>query len=132
MSEQNAISVADVLRNVDTNLFMCTGDWLQAQLATDAPPSIVDLRDENSFRKGHIAGSLHIPLRSLPDKAEAALRADSTVVCVCNGSVQSAMAVVFLRTVGYKKAFNLSGGLSAWERQGKPLETSSQSAGNGS
>lgn len=35
---------------------------------------------------------------------------------------QSAMAVVFLRTAGYE-AFNLSGGISSWERQGRPLES---------
>jgi rhodanese-related sulfurtransferase len=38
------------------------------------------------------------------------------------------MAVVFLRTLGYKSAFNLSGGLSARERQGRPLEVSHQNA----
>ena len=63
-------------------------------------------------------------LSALPDEVEGLASRVREVVCVCSGSVQSAMAVVYLRTIGFERAYNLSGGMSSWERQGRPLEAS--------
>lgn len=122
-----AMSAADVLRRVDSTMFMRGGDWLQESMATGGEPAIIDLRAERAYQQGHIKGSVHIPLQELPDRIESVASRAREVVCVCNGSVQSAMAVVFLRTLGYQRAFNLSGGMSAWERQGRPLAASDPS-----
>ncbi len=123
------MSPGDVLRGVDATMFMRSADWLQEAMAAGQAPAIIDLRGEDAYRRAHIPGSMHIPLPDLPDRIESAVPRSRPVVCACNGSIQSAMAVVFLRTLGYKSAFNLSGGLSAWERQGRPLVTSMRKAG---
>jgi len=122
------LSVADVLRGVDSTMFMRSGDWLQEAMASGRAPAIIDFRAASTYQKGHIEGSLNISLGELPDRVESMVPKSRDVVCVCNGSIQSAMAVVFLRTLGYKSAFNLSGGLSAWERQGRPLALPRQSS----
>lgn len=118
------VSVADVLRQVDSTMHMRSGEWLQAAIDAGQGLDIIDLRAEAAYRKGHIQGSVRVALSELPDRVEAFASRAHDVVCVCNGSVQSAMAVVYLRTIGFERAFNLSGGLSAWERQGRPLEVS--------
>jgi rhodanese-related sulfurtransferase len=118
------VSAAEVLRSVDASMFMRSGDWLQAAMAEGRKLVVIDLRARGAYEKGHIPGSVHITLNGLPDAAASLPPRTHEVICVCNGSVQSAMAVVFLRTLGYQNAFNLSGGLSAWERQGRRLETS--------
>jgi rhodanese-related sulfurtransferase len=123
-----ATSAADVLRQVDSTLFMKTSDWLAQAIEAGRDLLVLDLRAVAAYRKGHIRGSVQVSLHELPDRIEALAARKREVVCVCNGSVQSAMAVVFLRTAGFESAFNLSGGMSAWERQGRPLEDSPEPA----
>jgi len=119
-----ATSVADVLRQVDSTMFMRSADWLVEARQSGRPLVVLDLRAEAAWRKGHIPGSVRVSLSELPDRYEALVPGAHEVVCVCNGSVQSAMAVVFLRSVGFESVFNLSGGMSGWERQGRPIEAS--------
>jgi rhodanese-related sulfurtransferase len=116
------ISVADVLRGVDASVFMRDAAWLQDAIASGRAPLVIDLRAENAYRAGHIPGSLAVSLRQLPDRFDTRTPREREVVCVCGGSIQSAMAVVYLRTLGYTNVFNLSGGISAWERTGLPLD----------
>jgi uncharacterized metal-binding protein/rhodanese-related sulfurtransferase len=118
---------ADVLRSADATMFMRTTDWLQAAIDAGRPPVIIDLRSESAYEQGHIPGSMNTSLAALPDRIDGNIPRDREVICVCNGSVQSAMAVIFLRTIGYQNALNLSGGYSAWERQGRPVERPDQS-----
>lgn len=118
-----APSVADVLRGVDATMYMRSAEWLQEALDAGRELTVLDLRATAAFSLGHIPGAVQVLLSELPDRIEALATPSRTVVCVCNGSVQSAMAVVFLRTLGFQQAFNLSGGMSAWERQGRPIES---------
>jgi rhodanese-related sulfurtransferase len=82
MSPSSVMSVADVLRNMDTSMFMRTGDWLAGEMAAGQAPVVIDLRDQGAFNRGHIAGSVHIPLRELPDQVETRIARASAVVCV--------------------------------------------------
>ncbi len=118
------MSAADVLRRVDSTLFMRTADWLAQAIESERDLLVIDLRAAAAYQKGHIRGSVRVPINELPDRIEALAPTSREVVCVCNGSIQSAMAVVFLRTLGFQNAFNLSGGMSAWERQGRPQDAS--------
>jgi rhodanese-related sulfurtransferase len=34
---------------------------LRAQLAGQTPPTVIDVRSEEEYRAGHIAGALHVP-----------------------------------------------------------------------
>lgn len=117
------MELAEVLRTIDATMFMRGADWLQEALASSRDLVVLDLRAEAAFARGHLAGSVRVGISELPDRLDLVGPSPREVVCVCNGSVQSAMAVVFLRTQGYT-AFNLSGGVSSWERQGRPLVSS--------
>jgi rhodanese-related sulfurtransferase len=120
-SMPGTISVADVLRGVDGSVFMRDAAWLDDAIASGRAPLIIDLRAESAFLAGHIPGSIAVSLRQLPDQFDTRTPREREIVCVCGGSIQSAMAVVYLRTLGYPNVFNLSGGISAWERTGRPL-----------
>ncbi len=121
-SMPGTISVADVLRGVDASVFMRDAAWLEEAIASGRAPLIIDLRAESAYRAGHIPGSVTVSLRELPDRFDTRTPRERELVCVCGGSVQSAMAVVYLRTLGYPNVYNLSGGISAWERTGRPIE----------
>ena len=41
---------------------------LQQQLATAAPPLVIDVRGDEEYAAGHIPGAWHIPGDTLPDR----------------------------------------------------------------
>ena len=112
----------DVLKTLDSTMAMKTGTWLEECIRLEKDLVILDLRGEDAWVSGHIAGSVPIRINDLPEKATRLIPGkDTLVVSVCNGSVQSAMATMYLRTLDYKNSFNLSGGFSAWVRDGRPV-----------
>lgn len=117
------MSPADVLREMESTMAMKPGEWLEDELRKSSKITIIDLRSRDAWKKEHIRGSIQISLQELPDRIASVIPdKSSTVVCLCNGSVQSAMAIVFLRAEGYSNSYNLSGGFSAWMRNERPVE----------
>lgn len=108
--------------HLDESYNMRTPEWLMNEMKNSSV-SIVDLRSAEAYKSGHIPGSVNIALKELPEKYmdELPLK-DGTVVCLCNGSVQSAYAIMFLYGEGYRKVYNLSGGFSRWVRDGGDVE----------
>jgi len=108
---------AEFLANMDSQFRMKTPEWLKEMMASSAPLYILDLRGSEAFDKSHINGSINVSLNELPKKFKTILPDRGTVVvALCNGSVQSAYAIMFLYSRGYKDVYNLSGGFSRWEK----------------
>jgi len=110
------------LEHMDSSFRMKSPDWLQERIGqSDVGSSlvIVDVRNEAAFQKGHIPGSLNLPLKEMPVHYKKALGppGEKEIVCVCSGSVQSAYAIMFLFSRGYSRVYNLSGGYSRWSRE---------------
>jgi rhodanese-related sulfurtransferase len=80
---------------------------------------LVDVREPYEWEAGHIEGARHVPLPDLGAYAET-LDPERPVVFVCRIGGRSAMAVDAFRRAGYD-AYNLSGGVLAWERAGLPF-----------
>ena len=116
-------TAAEVLRSLDSKMGMITREILLEWLETGNHIDIIDLRSISAWNASHIQGAKQVLIQELPDTfGELLPERTNRVVCVCNGSVQSAMAVVFLRSEGYENSFNLSGGFSGWERAELPVE----------
>jgi len=102
--------------SLDDSFNMCTPQWIMNE---KEKVNIVDLRSEKAFNMEHISGSVNVSLKELPKKYMDILPdKNEIVVCLCNGSVQSAYAIMFLYGEGYRKVFNLSGGFSRWVKDG--------------
>jgi rhodanese-related sulfurtransferase len=88
------------------------------RLAADGA-DLVDVREHYEWEAGHIEGARHV---TLPDLAEFAQSLDPArpVVFVCRVGGRSAMATDAFRRAGFD-AWNLAGGMVAWERSGLPL-----------
>jgi rhodanese-related sulfurtransferase len=80
---------------------------------------LVDVREPYEWEAGHIDGARHV---ALPDLAEFAqsLDPERSVVFVCRVGGRSAMATDAFRRAGFD-AWNLAGGMVAWERSGLPF-----------
>ena len=93
-----------------------------AELLDEGQAIIVDVREPEEWRAGHIPGAAHIPQGEL-ERRLFELPTDRDVIAVCRTGNRSAWATELLRQHGYR-AMNLNGGMRAWERAGRPLEPS--------
>ena len=69
---------------------------------------LVDARDDEDWVRGHVPGSLHIPLRSVA--AAAALLPQTPVVVVCTDGRRAATAASMLRRCGHANVWRVAGG----------------------
>jgi rhodanese-related sulfurtransferase len=83
---------------------------------------LIDVRTEGEVSRGVIDGAIHIPLHLLPLRASD-IPQNKPVVIYCNSGARSAQACAFMAAKGFENMHNLSGGIMAWARSGKPLST---------
>lgn len=76
---------------------------------------IVDVREPEEFAAGHIPGALNLPLGRIRYTAKQALTPEDEIVLVCRSGRRSVQAARLLRKMGYKKLYNLAGGMLMWE-----------------
>jgi glyoxylase-like metal-dependent hydrolase (beta-lactamase superfamily II)/rhodanese-related sulfurtransferase len=83
---------------------------------------VLDVRDRDAFRAGHLPGARNIPRGELELRADRELP-DPTqrIVTVCQYGKISILAAYTLRSMGYARAIALDGGLEAWGKGGYPL-----------
>ncbi len=80
---------------------------------------LVDVREPHEFEINRIEGSKLIPLRDLPARIHE-LNSSDDIVVLCLVGARSADACEFLRSAGFKKVRNLTGGIRAWIEQVQP------------
>ena len=80
---------------------------------------VLDIRPPQSYSKGHIDGSVNIPLPTLVDKI-GEIPKDKRINVVCTIDTNSAFAVAMLRMMGYN-AWIVEGGVPGWENSGRAL-----------
>ena len=93
-----------------------------AQMAEKPETFILDVRTPGEYADGHLKNSLLIPHTEVQANASK-LPADKEkpILCYCAAGVRSAKACKVLNGLGYKKVFNLDGGINAWLEAGKPV-----------
>ncbi len=92
----------------------------KARLDNGAKPFILDVRQPDEFRAGHIAGAKLIPLHELDSRMKE-LPQNREILCVCRSGARSSSAARQLNSAGYS-ALNLQGGMLAWQRAGYPVK----------
>jgi len=83
-------------------------------------PLLLDVRQPEEFRSGHISGAKLIPLHELRSRQNE-LPKDRQIVCICASGSRSSSAARTLAGAGYN-VLNMSGGMSAWARSGLPVK----------
>ena len=85
---------------------------------------LIDVREQNEWDAGHIAGAVHIPLKTLAEKIEAFVSdRNAIVVCQCAAGRRSLAAGAILRQMGYADVSSLAGGIKEWIAKGRPIES---------
>ncbi len=87
---------------------------LSEKLKAGKQSLVLDVRQPEEYREGHIAGSKLIPLGEL-NKRINELPKDKEIICVCASGSRSRSAAKFLISAGYN-AFDMQGGMFMWQR----------------
>jgi molybdopterin/thiamine biosynthesis adenylyltransferase/rhodanese-related sulfurtransferase len=83
------------------------------------PFQLLDVREPAEAALAAIAGSILVPLGSLPARLHEVDRSRPVVV-YCRSGARSARAVALLRGAGLSRTYNLAGGILAWARDVDP------------
>ncbi len=80
--------------------------------------TILDVRNDDEWSKGHLAGATHIALGHL--REEVGLPVDTPIVVQCQAGARSSIAASVLKRAGYRNVTNLTGGYNAWVEAAQP------------
>lgn len=78
---------------------------------------LLDVREPAEWQSGHAPDAVHVPLRQLSVDG---LPEAGAVYVVCRSGNRSGSATKALRAAGVE-AFNVAGGMIAWQRAGLPM-----------
>ncbi len=80
---------------------------------------LLDVREKEEYREGHLEKAVSLPRGFLEIKVEATIPNKSTpVIAYCAGGVRSLLAAKAMKEMGYKEVISMSGGYAAWKAAG--------------
>ena len=88
---------------------------LSARLAAGETLQIVDVREPHEWAIARINGAQLIPLAALESRLDE-LSPDREIIVHCKVGGRSAQAVRRLRAAGFKRVWNLAGGIQRWSK----------------
>lgn len=92
------------------------------QLINHKNALVLDVREQNEYNAGHALNSTSIPLGKLNERiGELEKLKEQPIVVICNTGNRSCTACVTLGKHGFAQAYNLAGGITAWQKANLPL-----------
>ncbi|HWK08837.1 MAG TPA: MBL fold metallo-hydrolase [Vicinamibacterales bacterium] len=86
---------------------------LKAELSSNVPLTLIDVRTGKEWRAGHVEGAVNIPLGDLPSRL-AEIPRGARVATMCEGGYRSSLAASLLAREGFAPVLNVEGGMSAY------------------
>ena len=93
------------------------------QLINHKNAIVLDVREPSEYDAGHVLNSKLVPLGKLKERiGELEKYRDKPIVVVCKSGSRSGTACFILGKQGFSQAYNLAGGVQAWQKSNLPLE----------
>lgn len=93
------------------------------QLINHKNALVLDVREDDEYKAGHVLNSRQIPLGKLNQRiGELEKYKDQPIVVICRSGNRSGMACAMLGKQGFTQAYNLGGGVIAWQKANLPLK----------
>lgn len=73
---------------------------------------ILDVRENDEWKAGHIDGALHIPMNQVEGRSDE-IDPTRTIACICRSGARSGKVTNVMRARGYD-IHNVEGGMRAW------------------
>jgi adenylyltransferase/sulfurtransferase len=82
-------------------------------------PVMLDVRESDEWRQGHLDGAIPLPRGFLEIKVETTIPDKSTpIIAYCAGGVRSLLAAKAMKEMGYHNVSSMAGGYAAWKNGG--------------
>ncbi len=106
-------------RRLESDIPAVTPSELKARLDAGARVRVIDVREPHEWNICNLDVAELIPLGSFPAQMN---RLDSAeeIVVMCRSGTRSAYAVRLLQEAGFRKVYNLTGGILAWSDEVDP------------
>src|SRR3989442_11074547 len=96
-------------------------EQLQRRLKSGEPVVVIDVRDPDEHRDGHIEGSRNISRGFLEFRVASAVSDPKTpIILYCQTGLRSVLAAKALKELGYQNVINLGGGYRKWGESARP------------
>lgn len=85
---------------------------------------LIDVREPDEYRQGHIAGAVNIPRGMLEFRIsnEPSLqKLTRPFIVYCKTSGRAALSVVAMQSMGFENVVSMAGGFDAWVADGHPV-----------
>lgn len=83
--------------------------------------TLIDVREDNEWQRGHLPGAVHIGKGVIERDIENAVPGKATpLVLYCGGGFRSALAADNLQKMGYTNVYSMDGGWRGWNDAGFP------------
>ena len=89
---------------------------------------LVDCRELYEWEAGRVDGAVYLPLNAIMAGAGSDLDRQCPVAVICRSGNRSELATMMLQARGFE-AYNVEGGMEAWEAEGLPFSAADGSPG---
>jgi molybdopterin/thiamine biosynthesis adenylyltransferase/rhodanese-related sulfurtransferase len=80
--------------------------------------ALIDVREHDEYRAGHIESAIHIPLGALTERIGTVIDDPTTeIVLYCATGARSGIGAVFLAGAGFPNVSNMVGGFEQWKAE---------------
>jgi sulfur-carrier protein adenylyltransferase/sulfurtransferase len=98
-----------------------TADEVKRAADAKSGAVLLDVREKEEFRDGHLAGAISVPRGFLEMQVEGKVPDKSApVITYCQSGVRSLLAGRILKEMGYTNVRSMGGGFGAWKNGGFP------------
>ena len=123
MAKQHAPRFLKIVEDAKTRVRECTVEDVHLRIVSGQPPTLVDVREDSEFAKGHLPGAVHLGKGIIErDIEEAFPDPAAELVLYCGGGFRSALAADNLQKMGYTNVLSMDGGWRGWTDAGYATE----------
>lgn len=98
-----------------------TADEVRRVVESKSRAVVLDVREKEEFRDGHLGGAISVPRGFLEMQVEAHVPDKNTpIVAYCQSGTRSLLAGRILKEMGYTDVRSMGGGFGAWKNGGFP------------
>jgi rhodanese-related sulfurtransferase len=120
---------SDLQQSIDAYLTQLPADFETVSCKTLATKQsvgenvfVLDVREPDEFKAGHIEGAVNIPVRTLAKNGiQLPQEKNAPIAVVCKSGIRAAYATMALKLMGYTNVKDVAGGMMAWEKEGLPV-----------
>lgn len=90
---------------------------------TSANALLIDVREPDEYRQGHVASAVNIPRGMLEFRISMEPTLQNLarpIILYCKNSGRSALSAIAMQSMGFTNVVSMAGGFEAWTADGRP------------